>query len=142
MVVLYWYGGKLLYNGDISYKHLFQTFYVVVTAWILIAEAGSMTGDISVGTHALKSVFTVLQIEGKMETGPLNHIINPKRIYGQIELKQVEFVYLTRPKKMVLKGLSLKIEAGEVATLAGISGYGKSTIIGMIQRFYDPVVGL
>ncbi|MFS7971650.1 putative Type I protein exporter [Helianthus anomalus] len=141
MAVLYWYGGKLLYNGDISYKHLFQTFYIVVTAGILIAEAGSMTGDISVGTRALKSIFTVLQREGKMETGPLNHRINPKRIYGQIELKQVEFVYLTRPKKMVLKGLSLKIEAGEVAALVGISGSGKSTIIGMIQRFYDPVVG-
>ncbi|KAJ0527800.1 putative Type 1 protein exporter [Helianthus annuus] len=141
MAVLYWYGGKLLYNGDISYKHLFQTFYVVVTAGILIAEAGSMTGDISVGTRALKSIFTVLQRERKMKTGPLNHIINPKRIYGQIELKQVEFVYLTRPKKMVLKGLSLKIEAGEVAALVGISGSGKSTIIGMIQRFYDPVVG-
>ncbi|KAI3727009.1 hypothetical protein L1987_66816 [Smallanthus sonchifolius] len=45
------------------------------------------------------------------------------------------------PAKMVLKGLSLKIEAREVAALVGISGSGKSTIIGMIQRFYDPIAG-
>ncbi|KAD4889046.1 hypothetical protein R6Q59_034064 [Mikania micrantha] len=142
-VILYWYGGKLLYHGDITYKQLFQTFYIVVTAGILIAEAGSMTGDISVGTKALKSIFTVLKREGKMKTDPLNHnIVDPKEVNGQIELKQVEFVYLTRPTKMVLKGLSLKIEAGEVAALVGTSGSGKSTIIGMIQRFYDPTVGL
>ncbi|KAI3785821.1 hypothetical protein L1987_44947 [Smallanthus sonchifolius] len=140
--IIYWYGGKLLYHGEITYKHLFQTFYIVVTAGILIAEAGSMTEDISVGTNALKSIFTVLRREGKMETDPLKHnIVIPKKIKGQIELKQVEFVYQTRPAKMVLKGLSLKIEAGEVAALVGISGSGKSTIIGMIQRFYDPIAG-
>ncbi|XP_024969810.1 putative multidrug resistance protein [Cynara cardunculus var. scolymus] len=140
IAVLYWYGGKLLYQGDITYKHMFQTFYIVVTAGILIAEAGSMTEDLSVGTNALKSIFTILKRDGKMD--PLKHdALNPTRINGQIQLREVDFVYLTRPTKMVLNGLSLKIEAGEVAALVGTSGSGKSTIIGMIQRFYDPTKG-
>nr|XP_043617816.1 putative multidrug resistance protein [Erigeron canadensis] len=142
IAILYWYGGKLLYHGDITYQRLFQTYFIVVTAGILIAEAGSMTGDISVGANALKSIFTVLNRDGKMKTDPLQHnVLTPKMINGQIELKEVQFTYLTRPTKMVLKGLSLKIEAGEVAALVGVSGSGKSTIIGMIQRFYDPTMG-
>ncbi|KAI3765918.1 hypothetical protein L2E82_15964 [Cichorium intybus] len=138
IAILYWYGGKLLYHGEITYKNLFQTFYIVVTAGILIAEAGSMTGDLSVGTNALKSIFKILKRDSKMVK---NHDVNPKKINGKIELKEVEFVYLTRPTKVVLKGLSLKIEPGEVTILVGISGSGKSTIIGMIQRFYDPIIG-
>ncbi|KAJ9568085.1 hypothetical protein OSB04_004051 [Centaurea solstitialis] len=141
IAVLYWYGGKLLYEGDISYKHMFQTFYIVVTAGIMIAEAGSMTEDLSVGTNALKSIFIILKREGKMDMLKHNHVINPTKINGKIELNEVDFVYLTRPTKMVLNGLSLKIEAGEVAALVGASGSGKSTIIGMIQRFYDPIRG-
>ncbi|KAL4584858.1 hypothetical protein LXL04_009468 [Taraxacum kok-saghyz] len=142
IAVLYWYGGKLLYKGEITYKNLFQTFYLVITAGILIAETGSMTGDLSVGTNALKSIFGILKRECKMDVGPLeNHGLIPKTINGDIELKEVEFVYLIRPTNVVLKGLSLKIEAGEVAVLVGTSGSGKSTIIGMIQRFYDPKVG-
>ncbi|CAI9280467.1 unnamed protein product [Lactuca saligna] len=142
IAVLYWYGGKLLYKGEITYKNLFQTFYIVVTAGILIAETGSMIGDLSVGTSALKSIFKILKRDSKMDVGPLeNHVLNPKKINGKIELKEVEFVYMIRPTKVVLKGLNLKIEAGEVAVLVGISGSGKSTILGMIQRFYDPIMG-
>ena len=55
-----------------------------------------------------------------------------------MELKEVNFFYPTRPKQMVLMGLSLKIDAGDVVALVGTSGSGKSTIIRLIERFYDP----
>lgn len=60
------------------------------------------------------------------------------KIDGRIQLKEVDFFYLSRTTKMTLNGLSLKIDAGEIVALVGTSGSGKSTIIGLIQRFYDP----
>nr|XP_043637818.1 putative multidrug resistance protein [Erigeron canadensis] len=140
IAVLFWYGGKLLYQGSITYKHLFQTFYIVVSAGMIIAETGSMTGDLSLGKNALKSLFIIIKRKSKM--GIIKQeVISPEKMNGHIELKEVDFFYLSRPTKMVLKGLSLKIDAGKVVALVGTSGSGKSTIIGLIQRFYDPCKG-
>ncbi|KAI3763186.1 hypothetical protein L1987_53638 [Smallanthus sonchifolius] len=132
----------LLYQGNITYKHLFQTFYIVVSAGMIIAETGSMTGDLTLGKNALKLIFLILKRKTKM--GMMNseeHVVSPVKVNGLIELKEVDFFYLSRPTKWALKGLSLKIEAGEVVALVGTSGSGKSTVIGLIQRFYDPFNG-
>ncbi|CBI14902.3 unnamed protein product, partial [Vitis vinifera] len=60
---------------------------------------------------------------------------------GNIEFKEVDFFYPTRPKQMILMGVSLKVDAGKVVALVGQSGSGKSTVIRMIERFYDPSKG-
>ena len=51
------------------------------------------------------------------------------------------FAYPTRPDQLIFKGLNLRIEAGRTVALVGQSGSGKSTIIGLIERFYDPMNG-
>ena len=59
-------------------------------------------------------------------------------VKGELELKKVNFFYQMRPDNLVLGGLNLKIEAGSVCALVGRSGGGKSTIVNMLLRFYDP----
>ena len=60
---------------------------------------------------------------------------------GNIELQKVEFHYPTRPEVKVLKALSLEIQAGQTVALVGTSGCGKSTIVSLLQRYYDPTQG-
>merc|ERR1712002_888156 len=60
---------------------------------------------------------------------------------GEITVKSAKFHYPTRPDAPVLKDLSIKAETGESVALVGHSGCGKSTIIQLLQRFYDPVDG-
>ncbi|CAE7062613.1 unnamed protein product [Rhizoctonia solani] len=60
---------------------------------------------------------------------------------GQIELRNVQFDYPSRPDVRILKDLTLTFEAGKTAALVGASGSGKSTIIALIERFYDPLSG-
>ena len=60
-----------------------------------------------------------------------------ERLTGKIELKKVDFAYPTRPKNPILKGLNLEVKAGTSVGLVGKSGCGKSTVIALIQRFYD-----
>jgi len=58
-----------------------------------------------------------------------------------ITIRNVHFFYPTRPQHLVLKGFDLKIEPGLVTALVGTSGCGKSTIVALLQRFYDPTSG-
>ncbi|KAI5641363.1 ABC transporter transmembrane region domain-containing protein [Phthorimaea operculella] len=60
---------------------------------------------------------------------------------GAFSVKDVQFCYPTRPNQRILKGVELKAEAGKTVALVGSSGCGKSTILQLIQRFYDPETG-
>jgi ATP-binding cassette subfamily B (MDR/TAP) protein 1 len=62
-------------------------------------------------------------------------------IQGAISIRDVFFAYPTRPTDAVLNGLSVEIEAGKTVAFVGPSGGGKSTIVAMLERFYDPVSG-
>ncbi|KAL9297836.1 hypothetical protein ACSQ67_023732 [Phaseolus vulgaris] len=107
--------------------------------WLI--DAGSMTSDLSKGSSAVGSVFAVL--ERKTEIDPQTSWGGEKKrkIRGRIELKNIFFAYPTRPDQMIFKGLCLKVESGKTVALVGHSGCGKSTVIGLIERFYDPAKG-
>lgn len=62
-------------------------------------------------------------------------------IRGEIEFEDVYFSYPSRPDTPILQGLNLRIPAGKTVGLVGGSGSGKSTIISLLQRFYDPIEG-
>jgi len=64
-----------------------------------------------------------------------------ERVYGEVEFEGVEFAYPSRPESAILNGLSVRFPAGKRVALVGESGSGKSTVIALLQRFYDPVVG-
>lgn len=64
-----------------------------------------------------------------------------KHVRGEISFKEVEFSYPSRPDTPILQGLNLKVHAGKTVGLVGGSGSGKSTIISLLERFYDPVYG-
>lgn len=64
-----------------------------------------------------------------------------ENISGEVELRQVEFTYPSRPETTIFKDLNLRIPAGKMVALVGESGSGKSTVIALLQRFYDPLKG-
>ena len=62
-------------------------------------------------------------------------------IVGTVKFEKVHFNYPNRPTVKVLRGLSLSVEAGKTLALVGESGCGKSTVISLLERFYDPDAG-
>lgn len=61
---------------------------------------------------------------------------------GKANLQNVTFKYPTRPSIKVLKSLNLNIEKGKTIALVGASGCGKSTVIQLLERYYDPDEGI
>ncbi|KAJ0510487.1 putative ABC transporter, P-loop containing nucleoside triphosphate hydrolase [Helianthus annuus] len=64
-----------------------------------------------------------------------------QQVYGEVTFKNVNFAYPSRPESLVFKDLNLKVPAGRTVALVGGSGSGKSTVIALLQRFYDPQGG-
>ena len=62
-------------------------------------------------------------------------------IHGDVELRDVYFSYPSRPDEQIFNGFSLSIPSGTTTALVGQSGSGKSTVISLIERFYDPLAG-
>lgn len=136
----FWYGGRLISQGYITAKALFETFMILVSTGRVIADAGSMTTDLAKGSDSIRSVFAVLDRYTRIEPeDPEGY--QPAEIKGHVELCDVDFAYPARPDVRIFKGFSISIEAGKSTALVGQSGSGKSTIIGLIERFYDPLRG-
>lgn len=136
----YWYGGKLISEGYLSPKSLFQTFIILLSTGRVIADAGIMTRDLARGSDAVKSVFSVLDRASLIEPeSPEGY--KPNKLIGKIELHNISFAYPSRPEVIIFDNFSFKIEAGKSTALVGQSGSGKSTIIALIERFYDPLRG-
>ena len=64
-----------------------------------------------------------------------------KAVDGHVVLKDVHFHYPTRPQVRVLRGLNIEAKPGTYIALVGASGCGKSTVIQLIERLYDPLSG-
>ncbi|CAA3003694.1 ABC transporter B family member 15-like [Olea europaea subsp. europaea] len=137
----FWYGGKLVAEGFMGSKALFQTFIIFVSTGRVIANAGTMRNDLAKGSDSVGSVFAVLDRCSLIEPDdPEGH--KPNKLTGHVELQDVDFAYPARSRVMIFKGFSIIIEAGKSTALVGESGSGKSTIIGLVERFYDPLKGV
>ncbi|KAK3121040.1 hypothetical protein QOZ80_8BG0645170 [Eleusine coracana subsp. coracana] len=84
-------------------------------------------------------VFKVIKREPSISYGKHGAVL--EKIHGEIKLRRVHFAYPSRQDKPILQGFSLSIPAGKVVALVGSSGCGKSTVISLLQRFYDPTSG-
>ena len=67
--------------------------------------------------------------------------LKPGNVFGEITLENIRFSYPSRPDIPILKGVNITFEAGKTAALVGASGSGKSTIVSLVERFYDPLSG-
>jgi subfamily B ATP-binding cassette protein MsbA len=136
-LVLLWYGGREVITGQISPGELIA---FILYAAIIAGPMGSfarMYTRLQEGLGASKRLFELLDTQGEVRSLP-NAQIMPK-VSGQIEFDSTCFYY--QENREVIKNISFKVEPGQTIALVGPSGAGKTTLIRLLHRFYDPTQG-
>jgi ATP-binding cassette, subfamily B, bacterial MsbA len=139
VVAVFWFGGQQVLNGTLTAGQL--TMFLILTLTIA-GSIGSFSGlwtSLQEALGATKRIFEILDtpsdITDEAEAKPL------ARIDGHIVLDRVSFAYKDNSDQHVLRGVSLKVKPGEVLALVGPSGAGKTTLVNLIPRFFDPQTG-
>ncbi|XP_053570110.1 ATP-binding cassette sub-family B member 5 [Bombina bombina] len=138
----FWYGATLaLYENGYTIGNVFMIFFNVVLSSYCIGQASSHFEAFSVARGAAYNIFNVIDQKSTIDSFSRDGH-KPDNIKGNVEFKNVCFSYPSRPNVQVLKGLNLKIKAGQTVALVGQSGCGKSTTVQLLQRLYDPEEGM
>jgi ATP-binding cassette subfamily B protein len=138
IVGVVWYGGRQVVGHHMSVGELTSFVLYTLTVAVSVGTLGSLWTDFMAASGASKRIFQLLDREPAIA---LTGGAAVASLSGRVELKDVEFAYPSRPDVKVMQGVNLTIAPGEVVALVGPSGGGKSTIAGLVARFYDPVSG-
>ncbi|HTK87019.1 MAG TPA: ABC transporter ATP-binding protein, partial [Nitrospiraceae bacterium] len=132
-----WYGGKQVIDGVVSPGELFA---FVLFAGILIGPFGSAArvfAQIKEAQGAMRRVFDILDTEPDVHDNPDAVVMPP--IIGHVTVDHVSFDY--DPRQPVLTDISFETKPGEVVAFVGPTGSGKTTLVNLLHRFYDPSAG-
>ncbi|KAL2960471.1 hypothetical protein AAZX31_17G040200 [Glycine max] len=133
-------GARLVESGKTSISDVFRVFFALSMAAIAMSQSGFMTPAASKAKSSAASVFAILDQKSRIDPSDESGM-TLEEVNGEIRFHHVTFKYPTRPNVLIFKDLSLNIHAGETIALVGESGSGKSSVISLLQRFYDPDSG-
>ncbi|RIA99770.1 ATP-binding cassette transporter [Glomus cerebriforme] len=138
----FWYGSILIVQGKTTGGDVLNIFSAILIGAFAIGNAAPSISAIGSARGAASNLFSVID-----RIPPINSdssdgkILNKSTVKGRLEFHNIKFHYPARPDIPILKNFNLTIEPGETVALVGTSGSGKSTIVGLLERFYDPIEG-
>lgn len=133
-----WFGAKLILNESLSAGSLVLFVMYLNKMYKPMQELSKMTDSYSKAAVGYERIQEILHVNNEVRDLPRAR--RAPRIKGKIEFDDVSFSY--NPHQPVLKDVSFRIEPGTVAALVGPTGVGKTTIVSLIARFYDPSSGV
>ncbi|GKU02834.1 multidrug resistance protein 1 [Fusarium langsethiae] len=143
MALGFWYGGRLVSTSE----YTTDQFYVIFIAVVFSGETSAMlfqyTTSITKARTAINYIFELRRQKVLHDdVGNGSGSENPTGKGIDISCDEIAFAYPRRPKLPVLRGVDISIEPGKMVALVGASGCGKSTMIALLERFYDPTSGM
>ncbi|XP_064907343.1 ATP-binding cassette sub-family B member 5 isoform X2 [Columba livia] len=134
------FGAWLIARCLTNFENVFIVFSSVIFAAMNVGQSASLAPDYGKSRMSAQRIFQLLDrkplIDSYSEEGE-----KLGNFEGNIEFRNIHFVYPTRPEVQVLQGLNVKVNKGQTLALVGGSGCGKSTSIQLLERFYDPLEG-
>lgn len=141
MGCMLWIGGHDVMNGVISAGELAAFTFYAGAVGVAVAAISEVIGDLLRAAGAMERLMELLGAENILENDNKNtEAVNTLR-KGEIEIKNLNFTYASRPDKKAISNLNLSVSSGETLALVGHSGAGKSTLFDLLMRFYDPQSG-
>ncbi|KAF8394745.1 hypothetical protein HHK36_020962 [Tetracentron sinense] len=133
-------GAQLVEHGKTTFSDVFRVFFALTMAAIGVSQSSSFAPDASKAKASTASIFAILDRKSKIDPSD-DSGTTLENVKGEIELRHVSFKYPSRPDIQIFRDLCLTIHSGKTVALVGESGSGKSTVVSMLQRFYDPDSG-
>ncbi|KAI9170570.1 multidrug resistance protein 1, 2, 3 (p glycoprotein 1, 2, 3) [Paramyrothecium foliicola] len=137
----FWWGSKLVADGRITFHQFMVSFFAVYFGGQGCGQIFSYAGSFTKANSAGNYFFWLLDLQPTIQETEENKEIVPIGGCRSFDFQHVEFSYLLAPDNRVLKGVSLEIQPGQFVALVGASGCGKSTMISLLERYYDPTSG-
>jgi ATP-binding cassette subfamily B multidrug efflux pump len=137
-IAVLWYGGHLVIGGKITIGEFVQfTLYLGLLVWPMIA-LGWVINIFQRGMASMGRMNNIMSIEPAIRDAPDSQRIDA--IAGEIEFRDLTFTY-SEAREPALKGINLKIEAGQTVAFVGGVGSGKSTLMNLVARLLDAEPG-
>ncbi|SFI30536.1 ATP-binding cassette, subfamily B [Paenibacillus sp. UNC496MF] len=136
-LILFWFGSHLIMTGAITVGVLVGFANYVGNFWDPINRLGQMYAQLLIAMASSERIFEFIDEEPTV--GELGEARELPRIFGDVQFENIVFEY--EKGRPALKGIDLHVRAGETIALVGHTGSGKSTIMNLLCRFYDPVEG-
>ena len=137
IALLIYFSGKLILKEQLDISNFFSFLAAMMLAYQPVRSLATLNMGLNQGLSAAKRVLPIIDFKNKISEKKNASSLNI--LNGDIEFKKINFNY--ESENRVLKDVNLYIEGGEMTSLVGHSGAGKSSIINLIPRFYDPQDG-
>ncbi len=138
IAILIFYSGHLIINDELGIGNFFSFLAAMMLAYQPVRSLATLNITINQGLAGARRVLPILDLKEKISEDASLDKINLNQ--GNIEFKNVNFAY-DEEDRVVLNDINLLIAGGKMTSLVGHSGAGKSTILNLIPRFYDPQSG-
>ncbi|KAF4323682.1 hypothetical protein BBO99_00001481 [Phytophthora kernoviae] len=136
-----WYGGSKVWRGESSPKKVFQALMGILMGMRSLGLISPNLMAVIEAKGAAVALYELLDTQSQINASDEEQGIIPESCSGLIEAINIDFAYPSRPDAPILRDYSVTIEAGQTVAFVGASGGGKSTIISLLERFYDPKHG-
>ena len=141
IVLVFWYGAHLMLSGGLTFGEL--TRFVLYTTFVggSVASFAEVAGQVQKTLGATERVRELLAESPEIDSRAPAPALPAPRFRGTVRFDDVTFRYPSRKEIPVLQNLTIEAAAGESIALVGASGAGKSTIVSLLLRFYEPDSG-
>ena len=138
IMTMFHLGRCIVDQGLMEFQNIFLIFLIVIFTSITSQRVLASMPDFVKAKTAINNIFELLDRRPAIDCYSAE-CIKPNDFVPALKLENGHFFYPTRPNTVVLNDVSVSVEPGETLALVGTSGCGKSTIINITQRFYDPL---
>ncbi|MGQ0564562.1 MAG: ABC transporter transmembrane domain-containing protein [Gemmobacter sp.] len=141
IVGVLWVGARDVRAGTLTPGELIQFLIYAVMVAGSVGALSEIWGELQRAAGATERLVELLNVTDTVQD-PASPVALPRPVRGEIAFRGVRFRYPARPETSALDGIDLAVRPGETVALVGPSGAGKTTILQLIHRFYDPNEGV